>query len=313
MNATQRRQGFRTVLAGDKCIRPASVYDPLSARIGEDLGFEVGFMTGPSAQMAILGAPNHRVVVLNNTELAQHCYRMCRATDNIAIHVGAHHGYGNALNVMRTVEDLENAGVAGMTIDDMEEPMPFGSGAPTWLGYRLDYKTARMYSLEESVGRMKAAVAARKDPTLVIAARTSALNVADVPEAVRRINAYQEAGVDAIHIDLGGKPRYGDDQIKWCCEALQAISAQTQLPFLMGDESSRMGDLQYLGGNRVRLGHVGYTALAAAVKGIYEVMEALREGKLAADDTDPRMASREMLGQVARQSRYNDWIKEFLT
>lgn len=247
LNATQRRERWRAILAGDQCIHPASVYDPISALIGEDLGFEVGFMTGPTAQMAILGAPNHRVVVLNNTELAQHVYRMFRATDSIAIHTGAHHGYGNALNVMRTVEDLENAGVAGLTIDDMVEPMPFGSGTPTGLAHRLDYKTAEMYSLEESVGRMKAALTARNDPSLVVTARTSALNVADVPEAIRRINAYEKAGVDAIHLDLGGIPRVNPDKIPWCREALEALHAEVRLPMLMGDESSLLGTCISLG------------------------------------------------------------------
>ena len=107
MDWTDRRKKFRAVLAGDRCIHPGSVYDPLSARIAEDLGFEVGMFAGSTASLTVLGAPD--LIVLTLSEFAQQCYRICRA-GNLPLLVDADHGYGNALNVKRTVEELETAG-----------------------------------------------------------------------------------------------------------------------------------------------------------------------------------------------------------
>ena len=115
MNPTPRRERFRSILAGDRCVYAASVFDPISARIAEDLGFEAGMLAGSVVSGRVLGAPD--LVVLTLTELAQQVRRVCRAGE-LALMVDADHGYGNALNVMRTVEELENAGAAGLTIED---------------------------------------------------------------------------------------------------------------------------------------------------------------------------------------------------
>ena len=110
MDFTTRRARYRGILAGDKCVHPGSVFDPISARIAEDLGFEVGMFAGSIASFTVLGAPD--IVVLTLTEFAQQIHRICRAGD-LSLMVDADHGYGNALNVMRTVEELETAGVSG--------------------------------------------------------------------------------------------------------------------------------------------------------------------------------------------------------
>src|SRR6059058_6463414 len=115
MNWTERRTRFRALLAGDRCVHPGSVYDAISARIAEDLGFEVGIFSGSIGSMSVLGAPD--LIVLTLTEFAEQAYRICRA-GNLALLVDADHGYGNALNAKRTVEELETAGVSGLTIED---------------------------------------------------------------------------------------------------------------------------------------------------------------------------------------------------
>ena len=107
MNLTERRERYRAVLAGDQCVHPASVFDPISARIAEDLGFEVGMLAGSIASFTVLGAPD--IIVLTLTEFAQQIHRICRAS-TLSLMVDADHGYGNALNVKRTVEELESAG-----------------------------------------------------------------------------------------------------------------------------------------------------------------------------------------------------------
>jgi len=158
MNWTARRKRFRAILAGDQCVHPGSVYDPISARIAEDLGFETGMFAGSTASLAVLGAPD--LIVLTLSEFAAQYYRINRA-GNLPLMVDADHGYGNALNVKRTVEECESAGVAGMSIEDTDLPTPFGTTKP------------RMLSVEEGVGKMKAALAGRQDPLLCIAGRTT--------------------------------------------------------------------------------------------------------------------------------------------
>ena len=161
MSRSQDRRGrFRSVLTGSTCVYPGSVFDPISARIAEDLGFEVGIFAGSVASMTVLGAPD--LIVLTLTEFAAQAHRICGA-GNLPLLCDADHGYGNALNVMRTVEELETAGVAGLSIEDTELPLAHGShGKP------------RLISIEEGVGKMSAALAARRDPGLAIAGRTSA-------------------------------------------------------------------------------------------------------------------------------------------
>src|ERR1700731_1787585 len=123
MNWTERRERFGAILSGNRCVHPGSVYDAISARIAEDLGFEVGMFAGSIGSMSVLGAPD--LIVLTLTEFAGQAYRICRA-GNLALLVDSDHGYGNALNVKRTVEELETAGVAALTIEDTALPTAYG-------------------------------------------------------------------------------------------------------------------------------------------------------------------------------------------
>src|SRR5512139_4167173 len=106
-----RRQILRSILAGGSCIRPGSVYDAISIRIAEDLGFELGMFGGSVASLAVLGDPDIALITLS--ELAEQMRRMSRAAC-LPVLVDADHGYGNALNVRRTVQELEAAGSAGL-------------------------------------------------------------------------------------------------------------------------------------------------------------------------------------------------------
>ena len=108
MHWADRRRRFRAVLAGDRCVHPGSVFDPISARIAEDLGFELGMFAGSTASLTVLGAPD--LIVLTLSEFTAQAYRINRA-GNLPLLVDADHGYGNALNAKRTVEELETAGV----------------------------------------------------------------------------------------------------------------------------------------------------------------------------------------------------------
>src|SRR6516225_6608569 len=183
MTFRDRRQKLRAILSGPSCIRPGSVYDAISIRIAEDLGFEVGMFGGSVASLAVLGDPDIALITL--TELAEQMRRMSPAAA-LPVLVDADHGYGNALNVRRTVQELEIAGAAGLTIEDTLLPPAFGEA-----------KT-QLIPLEEGVGKMKAAVDGRGDPSLVIMARTGAASVTSLDDAIRRARAYEAAGVDAL-------------------------------------------------------------------------------------------------------------------
>src|SRR5260221_1121402 len=115
MNWSEHRERFRAILGGGRCVHPGSVFNPISARIAEDLGFEVGMLAGSVASLTVLGAPD--LILLSLAELAEQARRLCRASA-LPLLVDADHGYGNALNVMRTVAELENAGGSGLTIED---------------------------------------------------------------------------------------------------------------------------------------------------------------------------------------------------
>src|SRR3954469_18459307 len=169
MTFRKRRDELRKILSGRRCVRPGSVYDAISVRIAEDLGFEIGMFGGSVASLAVLGDPDIALITL--TELAEQTRRMSRAAA-LPVLVDADHGYGNALNVRRTVQELEAAGAAGLTIEDTLLPQAFGQA-----------KT-QLISLDEGVGKMKAALDARGDPSLVIIGRTAAASVTSVADAI---------------------------------------------------------------------------------------------------------------------------------
>src|SRR6202023_639197 len=140
MTFQKRRETLRAILSGSACIRPGSVYDAISIRIAEDLGFELGMFGGSVASLAVLGDPDIALITL--TEFAEQMRRMSRASA-LPVLVDADHGYGNALNVRRTVQELDAAGAAGLTIEDTLLPQAFG-----------ETKT-QLISLDEGVGEIE--------------------------------------------------------------------------------------------------------------------------------------------------------------
>jgi carboxyvinyl-carboxyphosphonate phosphorylmutase len=269
-----RRQILRSILASESCIRPGSVYDAISIRIAEDLGFELGMFGGSVASLAVLGDPDIALITL--TELAEQMRRMSRAS-RLPVLVDADHGYGNALNVRRTVQELEGAGAAGLTIEDTLLPQAFGEAR------------TQLISLEEGVGKMKAALDARCDPTLVIMGRTGAASITSLEDAIRRAQAYEAVGVDALFF-TGIKSR----------AELAAISAATRLPIVLGGAPEEMSALDYLAGQRVRIALQGHAPIAAATQSVYDTLKALREG------TPPKnlkgLASLDLTNRVMREA-----------
>ena len=182
---------------------------------------------------------------------------MSRAA-SLPVLVDADHGYGNALNVRRTVQELETAGAAGLTIEDTLLPQAFGQSE------------TQLISLEEGVGKMKAALDGRSDPSLVIMGRTggAAARSSSLEECIARAKAYEATGVDALFF-TGMTTR----------EQLEAISAATTLPIVLGGAPGRTDDAaDYLVSQRVRIALQGHAPFAAATQAVYDTLKALREG-----------------------------------
>jgi carboxyvinyl-carboxyphosphonate phosphorylmutase len=282
---SERRRKFRGILSGDACVFPGSVHDPISARIAADLGFEVGMLAGSTASLTVLGAPD--LIVLTLSEFADQAYRIGRAAE-LPLMCDADHGYGNALSVMRTVEELETAGVAGLSIEDTLLPQAYGTG-----------QAQQLLSLEEGVGKMKAALAGRRDPDLVIAGRTSAIQISGIEDTIRRAKAYEVAGVDAIFL-IGVKTR----------RELEAIAPSLKLPLILGTATPELSDRAYLARQGVRICLQGHQPFQASVQAIYATLKALRDG------TPPKdlqgLASAELMHRVTRGDDYQRWSKDFL-
>ncbi len=252
MRYNKRRQAFRAILGGAACVHPGSVFDPLSARIAEDIGFECGMFAGSVAALTVLGAPD--IVVLTLSEFAQQIARITRAGE-LPLLVDADHGYGNALSVMRTVEELEIAGVAAMTIEDTALPTPFGTSKPSLL------------PRDEGLGKIRAALAARRDPGLAIVGRTSALAIAGLNETLVRAKAYAAAGADALFFT-------GVTDT----EKLRAIRAATDKPLILGGTDGELGGKLGMAALGVRVALQGHQPFMAAVQAVQATLRALRDG-----------------------------------
>ncbi|MBM3600311.1 MAG: oxaloacetate decarboxylase [Alphaproteobacteria bacterium] len=285
MNWTDRRTRFRAILSGTRCVHPASVFDAISARIAEDLGFEIGMFAGSVASMTVLGAPD--LVVLSLTEFAEQAYRINRA-GSLPLLVDADHGYGNALSVKRTVEELETAGVAGLTIEDTALPARFGKADKT-----------ELIPIEEGVGKMRAALAGRQDPSLVVCGRTSALGVTSVEDTVARAKAYEQAGVDAMFLS----------NVKSRAQ-LDAVSQGIRIPIITGGTEAELIDLDYLASRRVRIWLLGHQPFLASVRAVHDTLKALRDGM--APGAIGNTASADLMNRVVRREDYARWSRDFL-
>ncbi len=284
MNCTPRRQKLRAVLAGDHCIQPGSVYDPVSARAAEDLGFEAGMFAGSIASLTVLGAPD--LIVLTLSEFADQAQRICRAGE-LPLIVDADHGYGNALNVRRTIEELETAGVACLTIEDTLLPKRFGQSATEYL------------QVEEGVGKMKAALDARQDPDLILLGRTGAVGPNGVDDGIKRAAAYLDAGMDGVMF-VGVKTR----------DELERIAAVIDAPIMLGGSGAELKDPVYLAEFGVRVSLQGHQPFMAAVQAMHDCLKALREGTPPAQLQG--VASAELIQRLSRDASYRGWQDDYL-
>jgi oxaloacetate decarboxylase len=280
----ERRRSFRKILQGAACLTPASVSDPLSMRAAQDLGFEVAMLAGSVASLVVLGAPD--IALLTSTELAEQVRRISRAGD-LPLLVDGDHGYGNALNVRRTIEDVEAAGAAAITIEDTVLPAGFGSSAD------------QRVSLAELAGKIRAALEARSDENFTIVGRTGARLESNPAEVLARQAALQDAGADAVFV-LGVK----------ALQDLDALATAARVPLIVGSVPPEVTQAQ-LSERKVRLCLAGHGAFFDGVAATYKRLHQQRVGSgvpAARADLEPQT----LVKRLSLSERYARWAKQFL-
>jgi oxaloacetate decarboxylase len=320
MNPTAKRERAREMLGGAECELTVNVWDPLSARVAEDVGFNLGMFTGHGAEWAVNG--DHQLCRVTISELAEQARRISRASDMVLMVTGPF-GFGNALNVMRYVEDLESAGASILTVEDLILPLPFGSttgvrpldlngvesrrqaknveGGPA---VEHDLELQPHVSDEEMAGKLRAALYARQDSSLVIAARTNAMMTPHVEETVRRVLGFEKAGAEAVWFTNPTR------------EGIAAVHAATNLPLIVGGsvffEWKGMTHPEirtFLKNNGVRMASLGSNTMRSVLRSYYKSYSEMKAGT----PTDPDdLLTRDQYEHVIRVDRDNEAIRRFL-
>jgi 2-methylisocitrate lyase-like PEP mutase family enzyme len=185
---------LRRLLKGDDLIIAPGAYDGLTARLVAAAGFSVVYATGAGISNSQLGLAD--VGLITMSEMLDQVHKMVGAVE-VPVIADIDTGYGNAVNLYRTVREFMRAGVAAVQIEDQVIPKKCGH-----------FAGKQLIPFEEAVLKIRAAVEARGDSDLVIIARTDAIAVAGFPEAMRRARAYHEAGADALFVEA---PRSKDE------------------------------------------------------------------------------------------------------
>lgn len=178
---------LRTILAQERTILVPGAYDALSAKILKQVGFKVLYMTGSGVTASLTGMPD--VGILTMMEMVNQARNIVNAID-LPLICDADNGYGNPINVIRTVREYERAGVAGIHIEDQVAPKKCGH-----------FEGKQIIPAEEMVKKIEAALYAREDNDFLLIARTDARSVKGLDEALRRARLYAEAGADMIFVE----------------------------------------------------------------------------------------------------------------
>ena len=287
------RQRLRKRLTSGPAIVAPGVYDAYGARLVEQAGFEAVYLTGNGVSASLLGRPDVGLVDL--TLITSHAHRVASCVD-IPLICDADTGYGNAVNVRRTVEEFEAAGVAAIHIEDQESPKRCGQlpGARPVIG------------LAEAVGKIEAAIAARRDPDFVIIARTDAAEGHGLDEAIRRAQAFRKAGADVVFVELKSGPTILEDLKRLTSEVdapcLVNMGAGGKLDGLTPDDIGRLG---------LRIAIYPGLARAAAGFAIREALSALsRDGNTQA--MRGRMLGLREYNEALKLDEIEEWEKRYL-
>ena len=260
---------LRALLEAGRLVRMPCAYDGLSARIAQQAGFPAVAFSGNAVSASLLGLPD--IGVLSGTDNVNHAGRIARGLD-IPVICDADTGYGGVMNVVRTVQEFEAAGVAGIHLEDQVTPKRCGllpQGIP-------------VVDTDEQVRKIRAAVQARRDPHFVIIARTDAKSMHGLEAAAARARAYVEAGADAAMVMGANTPQE-------LCRVAEVVRAPLVAVIQETPPTSALSDADLQAAGCVFALHAG-TARYAAVKALQEAFGALRrDGHTAA--VQGRMAS----------------------
>ncbi len=293
MREPSARQRLRKRLTSGPIIIAPGIYDAYGARLVEQAGFEAAYLSGNAASASLLGKPDVGLVDL--TLITGHARRVASCVD-IPVICDADTGYGNAVNVRRTVEEFEAAGVAAIHLEDQASPKRCGQlpGARP------------VIELAEAAGKIEAAVAARRDPDFVIIARTDAAEAHGLDEAIRRGKAFREAGADAIFIEMKSGPAILDD--------IRKVTSSVGAPCLVNmGAGGKLDELTTAGIERLGVRIAIYPGLARAAAG-FAMREALnvlkRDGNTVV--MRERMLSLKEYNEALKLSEVEEWEKRYL-
>lgn len=287
------RVRLRKRLTHGPMIVAPGIYDAYGARLVEQAGFEAAYMTGNGVSASLLGVPDVGLVDLSL--ITQHAHRVA-ACIGIPLICDADTGYGNAVNVRRTVQEFEAAGVAAIHMEDQVSPKRCGHlpGARP------------VVSLAEAVGKIEAAVAARCDPDFIIIARTDAAPGEGIDEAIHRGQAYRRAGADVVFVELNSSPNI--------VEILRRVTGEIAAPCLVNVvESGRLGELSSAELEKIGFRIAIYPGLGRCAGG-YGIREALnvlkRDGNTA--NARERMLTFKEYNEVLGLKEVENWEGKYL-
>ena len=262
--------------------------DALTARLVEQAGFPAVYMTGFGATASRLGTPD--IGLLTQTEMATHARDMVRAV-GLPVIADADTGYGGPANIERTVQEYQQAGVAAIHFEDQALPKRCGQ----MVGLKL-------IPADEMVRRLKCALAVRGQDDLIVIGRTDALPALGVEEAIRRAQAYQQAGVDLLFVDA----------VKRISEAqslAQALTGPLMISVIEGNETTQLTaeDLKQMG---FSLALYPLSALLSATRAMQETLHDLREQGTTQQRLD-RMMTYAEFSQVVNLAHYQELDDQF--
>ncbi len=290
----KRTTQLRRLIEASEILVMPGAYDAISAKMVERAGFKAIQCSGFGLAASILGMPD--IGLLTMSEMVIQTRNIARAVQ-IPVMADGDTGFGNAINVVRTVEEFEWAGAAGINLEDQVAPKRCG---------HLEGK--EIVSMEEMIGKIQAAVYARKDPDFVINARTDALAISGIDEGIRRANAYVEAGADMIFVEA---PTRLED-IRRLPKEIKApvsinmgagIGARRKTPYIP------LPDLQSMGYARVSIPGI---CLGSAMKGMAEALNVLKEIGIT-EAYDHLLVSFQELNKIIGLPEVKELEKRFLT
>lgn len=284
---------LRSLLAEPGCTIVAPIFDPISARFAEAAGWAAGKLSGSVAKAVNLGVPDG-ISLANSSDLVDLCRRIERMSE-LPFLVDADSAGGNALEIRRMVRELESAGVAGVEIEDNDVPRTLLPDAD---------RHSLMIPIDRQLTNLAAALAARRDDSLLVVARTAAFDEMDLDEALRRVAAYAETGVDAIM--LPRFPRLGR-------RAIEEIHAVAGVPiFALRLPIDVVRDRAFMTANAIKLAYLPQVVFRKVLLTISQAYSHLAYDEASLDEVaEVFSASDDAMELLTETAALSEWDRRF--